>query len=297
MDNSNKLFCFGYGYTCDYLGYDLLNKGWSVAGTTRDLDKRESMKQNGVKAYVFDYRKPLADPSYFFNNVTHLLISTPPSDDGDPVYLVHADDILSIPTLKWVGYLSSTAVYGNRGGEWVDESTELRPTSIRGSRREKAEQQWLSLFTKNNLPVHIFRLAGIYGPQRSALDSVRAGVARRINKPGHVFSRIHITDIVNVLEASMSNPSPGSIYNVCDDMPAPSHEIISYACELLGIVPPPLESFDETNLAPMARSFYQDNKRVSNDRIKTELAVDLSYPDYIKGLEACLEAEKDFYKT
>ena len=192
MDSSNKLFCFGYGYTCDYLGYDLLNKGWSVAGTTRDLDKRQSMKQNGVKAYVFDYRKPLADPSYFFNNVTHLLISTPPSDDGDPVYLVHADDILSIPTLKWVGYLSSTAVYGNRGGEWVDESTELRPTSIRGSRREKAEQQWLSLFTKNNLPVHIFRLAGIYGPQRSALDSVRAGVARRINKPGHVFSRIHM---------------------------------------------------------------------------------------------------------
>jgi nucleoside-diphosphate-sugar epimerase len=264
---------------------------WDVLGTTRDNEKRDFMSSQGIKSFIFDEKKPLADPKLFLENVTHMVISVPPGDEGDPVYLNHAADILKIPTLKWVGYLSSTVVYGDRQGEWVDESSEPRPGSQRGTRRLKAENQWLSLHTKNNLPVHVFRLAGIYGPGRSAIDSCRAGIARRIHKPGHAFSRIHVDDIVNVLLASFEKPSPGSIYNLCDDVAAPSHEIISYACRLLGIMPPPMESFDEVDMAPMARSFYADNKRIRNDKIKKELGVDLLYPDFKSGLEACLDAE------
>ena len=155
----------------------------------------------------------------------------------------------------------------------------------------RAEQEWLSLFHHNGLPVHIFRLAGIYGPGRSALDSVRAGVARRINKPGQVFNRIHVEDIVQVLMASMARPNPGAAYNLADDDPVPSWEVITYACELLGIEPPPILPYNEADMAPIARSFYSDNKRVGK-RIKTELGVQLKYPDYKKGIEACLAAEQ-----
>lgn len=287
-----KLFCFGYGYTCDYLGYELEQRGgWKISGTTRDPERQRALKERGIGSYIFDYEHPLADPLFFMEGATHLLISTPPDDEGDPAFLVHAHDILQIPTLEWIGYLSTTGVYGDRGGGDVDETSSIQPTSRRGTRRAKAEEQWLSLAEANNLPVHIFRLAGIYGPGRSALDSVRAGVARRINKPGHAFGRIHVEDIVNTLLASFKNPSPGEIYNVIDDMPAPSHEVIEYACNLLGRPPPPLIDFDEADLAPITRSFYMDNRRVKNHKIRNELGVNLKYPDYKAGLDGCLEAE------
>jgi nucleoside-diphosphate-sugar epimerase len=294
MSASNgSLFCFGYGYSGDHLGHALREiGGWQVSGTTRDLEKKAQMQEHGIRAFLFDYQKPLNDPQLFLRGVTHLLVSTPPDDHGDPTFLMHADDILALPTLKWVGYLSSTGVYGDRDGGWVDESSEVRPTSKRGSRRAKAEDQWMSLFFKNGLPVHIFRLAGIYGPGRSALDSVRAGVARRIDKPGHAFSRVHVDDIVQVLIASMNKPNPGAIYNIADDNAAPSHEVIAHACELLGLAPPPLIPFDEADMVPIARSFYADNKRVRNDRIKNELGVELLYPDYRSGLAACLAWER-----
>lgn len=290
---SKKLFCFGYGYTCDYLGYDLLAKGgWKICGTTRDTAKRSVMRKNGVSAFMFDYEAPLDDPQYFMKDVTHLLISTPPGDDGDPSFLLHSRDIQKIDTLEWVGYLSSTSVYGDHHGDWVTEEMDTAPTSKRGSRRERAEEQWLDLHRSMGLPVHIFRLAGIYGLGRSALDTVRAGIAKRIEKPGHVFNRIHVEDIVSVLEASMLNPAPGEIYNVCDDHPAPSHDVIEYACELLDVSSPPLVMFEDTNLPPIARSFYNDNKRVKNDKIKEALGVSLKYHDYKEGLKGCLEAEK-----
>lgn len=293
MTNDHKLFCFGYGYTCDYLGHDLIesNQDWRIFGTTRDPDKQKSLCARNVEAHIFDYEHPLADPLYYMEGTTHLIISTPPSDDGDPTFLMHAQDILHIPTLQWVGYLSTTGVYGDCGGEWVDETAEVRPISQRGSRRAKAENQWLSLFKSHNLPVYIFRLAGIYGPGRSALDSIRAGVARRINKPGHAFGRIHVEDIVQTLHASMAAPNPGEIYNVTDGNPAPSHEVIAYACELLGRPAPPLLNFDDTDMAPMARSFYMDNRRVSNTKILNELGIELKYPDYKSGLRGCLKAE------
>jgi hypothetical protein len=288
----NKLFCFGYGYTCDYLGHMLeLSGGWDLAGTTRDLGKKRLLHERGIDAHIFDYSRPLGDPFFILKDTTHVLISTPPGDDGDPAFLMHCEDILRIPTIKWVGYLSTTSVYGDRAGGWVDETSELRPSSKRGSRRAKAEEQWMSLFNSHKLPVHIFRLAGIYGPGRSALDSVRAGIAKRLEKPGHVFGRIHVEDIASVLFASMKKPAPGSRYNVCDDMPAPSHEVIAFACELLNVDIPPLIPIDEANLAPIARSFYSDNRRTSNRKIKEKLGIEIKYPDYRAGLTACLEAE------
>ena len=293
MSAHKKLFCFGYGYTCDYLGHELVQGGepWELFGTTRDPDKRQALRARGVQVFNFDVEHPLPDPLYVLEGVTHLVISTPPDDDGDPAFLQHAEDIRRIPSLQWVGYLSTTGVYGDRNGGYVDETSELQPSSRRGSRRIKAEEQWLSLQKTDGLPVHIFRLAGIYGPGRSALDSVRAGVARRINKPGHAFGRVHVEDIVQVLMASMARPNPGAIYNVCDDEPAPSHEVIAYACELLGRKPPPLVDFEEANLAPITRSFYMDNRRVRNDKIKAELGVRLKYPDFRAGLRGCLAAE------
>lgn len=288
-----KLFCFGYGYCCEYIGHALQQQGnWKILGTTRDPDKRRDLLRRGVKSYIFDYEHPLGDPYFILEGVTHLIISTPPDDDGDPSFLMHADAIANCKTLEWVGYLSSTAVYGDRDGGFVDEDSEIRPTNKRGSRRALAEEQWFSLLQAAGVPLHIFRLSGIYGPGRSALDSVRAGVARRIYKEGHAFNRIHVEDIVQVVMASMKHLNPGAAYNLADDNPVASHEVIAYACELLGLDVPPLLDYNETDMAPIARSFYKDNKRVKNDKIKDELGITLKYPDYRQGLAGCLAVEQ-----
>ena len=291
-----RLFCFGYGYTADYLGHALHQgaNSWTIGGTTRDEERRHELLGRRVRARIFDYHYPIADPKTLFNRFSHILISTPPDDNGDPVFNLHADEFRHLPNLKWVGYLSSTAVYGDRDGGQVNENSEVRPTSKRGSRRALAEQQWLSLHERYGVPVHIFRLAGIYGPGRSALDSVRAGIARRIYKEGQAFNRIHVDDIINTLLASFERPAPGSIYNLADDCPAPSHEIIAEACHLLDIQPPPLIPFEEADLAPIALSFYKDNKRIDNTKIKNELGVQLKYPGYKTGLRGCLDAEQRF---
>jgi nucleoside-diphosphate-sugar epimerase len=292
-EKHKRLFCFGYGYTCDYLGHALqeLRAGWTVSGTTRGSERRDELLARRIRTHIFDVDQPMDDPYDVLRDVTHLLISVPPDDDGDPAFVAHARDIANMPKLEWAGYLSTTGVYGDRNGGDVDERSEIRPESKRGSRRVRAEQQWMSLFQSRGFPLHVFRLSGIYGPGRSALDSVRAGVARRIHKPGQAFNRIHVEDIVQVLLASFARPNPGAVYNLADDDPVPSHEVIKYACELLGIVPPPLIPYDEADMAPIARSFYKDNKRVKNDKIKNELGVVLKYPDFRKGLEGCLDAE------
>ncbi len=286
------LFCFGYGYSCDYLGHELMRAGgWRISGTTRDLDRKKELRARGVRAHIFDFDTPLADPANILKDVTHVLISTPLSGDGDPTFNQHAQDLLNLPNLEWVGYLSTTGSYGDRGGGWVDENSELRPTTKRGSRRMRIEKQWLSLYKSRGLPVHIFRLAGIYGPGRSALDSVRSVIARRIDKKGHYFNRIHVEDLTQALIASMLNANAGQAYNICDDLPVPSHEVIDYACKLLDIESPPLIPFDKVDLAPIHQSFYADNKRTRNDKMKKELGITLKYSDYKKGLQACLDAE------
>ena len=220
--------------------------------------------------------------------VTHILLSIAPDAEGDPVLRAMGEAIAALPRLEWVGYLSTTAVYGDHAGAWVDEATPVTPSSTRGDWRASAERAWQAV---PGLPLHIFRLAGIYGPGRGPFAKLMAGKARRIVKPGQVFSRIHVDDIAQVLRASLARPSPGAIYNVCDDEPAPPQDVLGYAAELLGLPVPAEVPFDEAGMSPMARSFYGENKRVRNDRIKDELGVNLLYPDYQSGLRAVLAAE------
>jgi nucleoside-diphosphate-sugar epimerase len=289
-ENESKLFAFGFGYSAEALAHRL-GTGWRIAGTCRTEDRRTELAARKIDAHIFDGSATLADATSVLAGTTHLLSSVPAEDAGDPVLARHGDDIARLKTLRWVGYLSTTGVYGDRDGGWVDEESVLRPTGERGRRRVAAEAGWLALWHRHGVPVHVFRLAGIYGPGRSAFDSLRSGRAQRIDKPGQVFSRIHVADIAAVLAASMARPKPGAIYNVCDDDPAPPADVIEHAARLLGIAPPPLIPFDQAKLSDMARSFYADNKRVKNERIKGELGVALAYPSYREGLAAILKGE------
>ena len=283
------LFCFGLGYTARVLARRLTAEGWIVGGTCRTQDKATALRAAGFAVEVFDRDHPL--PREALDWVTHLLVSVPPDAAGDPALAKHSEDITRIRGLTWLGYLSTTSVYGDRGGDWVNESAELSPTGERGRRRVAAEAGWLELWRRRDLPVHIFRLAGIYGPGRSPFAALRAGTAKRIDKPGQVFSRIHVDDLACVLAGSIRRPRPGAVYNVCDDAPAAPEAVVAFAAALLGVPAPPLEPFQSAGLSPMARSFYDDNKRVSNRLIKSELGVTLRYPDYRSGLVAILADE------
>ena len=254
----------------------LLPKGYHILGTSRNPSQ---LALNGIKILPFSRSQHL--PAKTFADVTHILTSIPPDETGDPVLDCHLADLSKAP-LVWAGYLGTTAVYGDRGGGWVDEDSDTRPSLERARRRAMAESAWLD----SGLPSHIFRLAGIYGPGRSAIENLRAGNARRIVKAGQVFSRIHVADIATVLEASIDQPSSGRIYNVCDDEPAPPQDVVAYAAALLGMDAPAEQDYQTAELSPMARTFYADNRRVSNSRIKSELGVQLKYPNYREGLKA-----------
>ena len=292
MSDSPTLFCFGLGYTAEVLACRMMAQGWPIRGTGRSAANCDALAERGIAAWVFDRDRPLADPAAALDGVTHILSSVPPDAAGDPVLDHHGNHIAArAGTLQWVGYLSTTGVYGDRGGGPVDEASERRPSTVRGERRVAAEDGWCGLWRDYGAPAHLFRLAGIYGPGRNALATVKRGEARRIIKPGQVFSRIHVDDIAAVLEASINRPNPGAAYNVCDDEAAPPQDVIAYACELLGVAPPPEIPFDDADLSEMARSFYAENKRVANERIKRELGVALTYPDYRTGLRALLNTE------
>ncbi|HEX7776107.1 MAG TPA: SDR family oxidoreductase [Parvibaculum sp.] len=287
---NGRLFCFGLGMSAlalarELMAGDLTDGGMAVAGTCRTEAKAAELRATGIETFVFAENRPL-DPRAL-KGTTHLLLSVPPGEAGDPVLAAHGRDIARLPELRWVGYLSTTGVYGDRGGDWVDENSPLTPATARGRRRLAAEQGWAAL----GLPLHIFRLAGIYGPGRNQLRSVLDGTAKRIVKPGQIFSRIHIDDIAAVLAASMRKPRPGAAYNVCDDEPAPPQEVVAFAAGLLGRAPPPEIAFEDADLSPMARSFYEESKRVSNRRIHDELGVLLRYPTYREGLRALLAME------
>lgn len=283
----SALFVFGLGYSAGFLARGLATQGWCIAGTSREGGRGG----DGIALHRFTRGTPLADAAAALAGTTHLLLSIPPDATGDPVLAEHAADIAALSGLRWLGYLSTTSVYGDRGGGWVDEAAALRPTGERGRRRVAAEEGWLALGRERGLPVHIFRLAGIYGPGRSALDALRQGRAQRVDKPGQVFSRIHVADLAAVLRASMAAPDPGIVYNVADDDPSPPEAVIAYASTLLGVAPPPLVPFAAAQLSAMARSFYDDNKRVANRRIKEELGVRLRYPSYRDGLPALLQEQ------
>ncbi len=283
---THRLLCFGLGYSARHLAERLRRRGFTIVGTSRTPSG-----DAGVEPLLFDGQQPLAAEA--FAGITHVLSSVPPDRDGDPALRLHRDWLDAHGRdLAWVGYLSTTGVYGDTQGGWVDETSPLSPSNDRSRWRVLAEQQWLGLWQRHGVPVHIFRLPGIYGPRRSAIDQVRAGTARRIDKPGQVFSRIHVEDIAATLEASIDRPRGGAIYNVADDEPAANAEVIACAFELLGKPVPPAIPYDQIapSMSPMARSFYADSRRVRNTRIKQELGVRLAYPTFREGLRAILAA-------
>lgn len=257
-----KLFCFGYGYSAQYLAQKSL---WAeFTGTHRaDFPLNISMQKKLAEA-------------------THVLLSIPPDAQGDLVirekYEINA---------QWVGYLSTTGVYGDAAGGWVDETSPLNANQERSKWRVIAEQQWL----ETGLPVEVFRLSGIYGAGagRNAIEAIKDGSARRIAKENQFFSRIHVEDIAQILLASIATPEQGVIYNCADDLPCQQAEVIEFAAKLLGVEPPPLIRFEDAELSPMARSFYSSSRKVCNKKIKEKLGVKLKFPTYVEGLQNILQ--------
>lgn len=285
---SKHLLSFGHGYSAQALAKRLVGQGWKITGTTRSTDRALALKSTGVAPVIW----PGSEIGPALEDATHLLTSIAPKDGTDPVLATLESALAAAaPRLKWVGYLSTIGVYGDQKGAWVDETSTLTPSTQRGADRVAAEAAWSNLADRSGLPLHIFRIAGIYGPGRGPFAKVRTGTARRIIKPGQVFSRIHVEDIAQVLAASIAQPNPGAIYNLCDDDPAPPQDVIAYAAQLLGLPVPPETAFEDADLSPMARSFYAESKRVRNNRIKDELGVTLLYPDYKTGLQALLDAD------
>ncbi len=287
MIRTPHLFSFGHGYSAQALTRVLLPRGWRITGTTRTADKAARLRATGIGVLL-----PGDDPAPALDTATHLLISAGPDDAGDPALRALRPALDAVAGgLAWAGYLSTTGVYGDHGGAWVDEDTALTPATARGRARVDAEAAWQAVARDTGMPLHIFRLAGIYGPGRGPFAKVRAGTARQIIKPGQVFSRIHVDDIAQVLAASIHRPDPGAIYNVCDNDPAPPQDVLAHAAHLLGLPEPPREDFATADMTPMARSFYAESKKVSNARMLRDLGVTLLYPDYRSGLAALLAAE------
>lgn len=276
------LLSFGHGYSARELTKTLLPQGWRVIGTTRTAEKAEVLRAEGVEPVIWG-----EDLSAAIAQATHILISAGPSAEGDPVLNTYGDALAPYINQKaWVGYLSTTGVYGDHQGAWVTEETPLTPSTKRGQLRVEAEGAWRAMCPATIM----FRLAGIYGPGRGPFEKVRQGTARRIIKKDQVFSRIHVEDIAQVLAASIAQPNAGAIYNLCDNDPAPPEDVIGHAAELLGLPLPEAVDFETADMTPMARSFYAESKKVSNDKIKTELGVQLRYENYRQGLAALLAA-------
>lgn len=273
------LLILGHGYSAAALSRRLIPQGWTVTGTTRSAARAAILSDMGVTPLIWP-GTPLGPA---LAAATHVLIAAAPDAQGDPFLLAEGDTIAAARP-EWVGYLSTTGVYGDHQGGWVDEETPLTPGTDRGRQRVRAEAAWQA----TGLPLHIFRIAGIYGPGRGPFRKVRDGSARRVIKEGQWFSRIHVEDIGAVLEASIHRPDPGRIYNICDDDPSPPQDVLAHAAELLGLPIPPAVPIEEAEMNPLQRSFYAESKRVRNDRIKSELGVQLAYPTYRAGLAALM---------
>ena len=279
------LLSLGHGYSARALAQILLAQGWRVIGTTRSPATAGALRAEGVEPLIWP-----CDLGPVLGGVSHILSSVAPDAAGDPILRLAGAALVAARVaarVEWVGYLSTTAVYGDHRGGWVDEQTPLAPATARGVARVAAEAAWAA----TGLPLHIFRLAGIYGPGRGPFEKLRDGTARLIIKPGQVFSRIHVADAAQVLAASMARPNPGAVYNVCDDDPAPPEAVLMEAARLLGLPPPTKVDYEVAEMTAMARSFYAESKRVRNDRIKAELGVRLAYPGYRDGLAGVLAAE------
>lgn len=273
-------FIFGFGYTAKALAPKLIAQGFKVIGTSRTPGGQEHY----TSSKLIEFDSP--DMENYLSLATHLLICIPPTSKMSDIVLIKYGELIKkqAPYLKWSGYLSSTGVYGNHEGNWVNEHSECIPHTPTGIARLKAEEAWFSSAHKHQLPLHIFRLSGIYGPRRNVLERLMHGKKQSVFKEHQVFSRIHVEDIVTTLLASIKLPNPLSIYNVSDDEPAPAHVVDQYACKLMHREPLPLTPFSEAHLSPMEQEFYANNRRISNVKIKEELGVVLNYPTYKEGL-------------
>lgn len=295
---SKHIFFFGFGFCAAYVAPLLAAQNWRMTATCRDDEKAARLRELGITPIMLDGTKSDGDrldghklDRKALNTVSHILLSAAPDETGDPALPFLRDALAeNAAQIDWLGYLSTTGVYGDHHGAWIDEDTPVGPLGARGQRRVEAEAAWGDFAKAHNLPIHYFRLAGIYGPGRNQLASLKAGTARRIDKAGQVFSRIHVEDIAQILCASMHKPDKGRAYSVCDDEAAPPQDVVAFAASLLGVAPPPLIAFEDADLSPMAKSFYGENKRIKNDRIKNELGVELKYPTYREGLRALYEA-------
>ena len=286
---SKHILFFGFGYCAQYVAPLLAAQGWHLSATCRDEEKAARLQGLGITPLMLD-GAPLSPAA--LDGVSHIVLSAAPGMTGDPALpLLQPALQETAEQMKWLGYLSTTGVYGDHEGAWIDEDTPPGPLGERGQRRVAAEAAWGALAETLHMPIHYFRLAGIYGPGRNQLAALKAGTARRIDKTGQVFSRIHVEDIAMILLASMAKPQAGRAYSVCDDEPAPPQDVVAYAATLLGMAPPPLIAFEDADLSPMAKSFYGENKRIKNSRIKQELGVTLKYPSYREGLRALFEAQ------
>lgn len=281
-----NLFVFGLGFSGRTIAERRIASGDHVAGTVRTHAKAQILSAAGITARVFgtDGHDAFIDADIARSDA--LLISVPPGEVGDPVLAAYRAQIAAAPNLRWIGYLSTIGVYGDHQGAWVDEQTPATPTNARSIERASAEQAWLTFGAEANIPVHIFRLAGIYGPGQSQLVQLARGTAKRIIKPGQVFNRIHVEDIARAVDASLARPRAGAIYNVTDNEPAPPQDVVTFAAALCAVAPPPEISLDDAGLTAMGRSFYAESKRVRNDLLRNELGVTLAYPTYREGLTA-----------
>jgi nucleoside-diphosphate-sugar epimerase len=270
-----RLLIFGFGYSAAAIAKELRGHAEWIGGTIRGEPNAAALERAGVEPIVFASSHAAAA----LRHTTHILASIPPGDAGDPVLARHADQIRAAPALRWIGYLSTVGVYGDHAGAWVTEDTPATPSQPRTRARIDAENAWRD----TGKPLAVFRIAGIYGPGRNALVNLADGTARRIVKPGQIFNRIHVDDIAAAVAAAATQEATG-IFNLADDEPAPPQDVIAYAAELMGVASPPEIDFATAELSPMARSFYGENRRVSNRRIKDELGVALRYPTYREGL-------------
>ena len=277
------------GYVASLLSEKLITNGWSISATCRFQEKKINLIKQGYDSYIFYSGNKMPDLTKALEDVTHILISVPPDDFGDPVINHYKKQISSISNLEWIAYLSSTGVYGNHNGDWINEETKPIPSSIRGERRLIAENQWQDSFANNAFSLNIFRLSGIYGPGRNSFVSIREGKAKRIIKKNLFFNRIHVEDIVGCLFASTKTKNYSGLYNLSDDEPAPPQDVVMYACKLLGVRPPPTTIYNEKNTYDKEYKFYFDSKKVSNERIKERFKYKLKYKSYREGLKSILQ--------
>ncbi|MGX1498694.1 NAD-dependent epimerase/dehydratase family protein [Roseibium aggregatum] len=282
-----RLFIFGTGFSSKAFVEEVRDQFDWIGGTTRSPEKADALRNLGIDPFIFDGEKQGEGIADALKTATHVLVSIAPDEAGDPVLNQYSSEIAAAKP-QWIGYLSTVGVYGNHDGAWVDEDTPLNPVSKRSVQRVTAEESWLAFAQENDVPVQIFRLSGIYGPGRNAFENFKKGTARRLVKPGQVFNRIHVADIAGALKAAMAKPST-RVFNVTDDEPAPPQDVVAFAAQLLGVEAPPEIPFETADLSPMARSFYGENKRVSNQRLKEELGFTFRYPDYRTALKALLK--------